>query len=383
VGYDNFQAGSCQYNDTDYAYYQVAVPSALHHSGLHLHSASFQAKEDYSSSCSASPAVTLSWTGGINSGTGWNNKPGPVGARPNAVTSGVGPDPGSCNGIVDTSKTASAPFNVLSMISQDPGASAWTFRLWEPGDTNSADHKQFTDNPQLEVSYNYTPNKPGGLKATANSDGSGSVGCATSPSSPPAMTKTASVHGPYLWASYKDDDGDSVRSTVTYWQYSNSSNKGSVSAGSSLSTTTPVAAQMPASFTSGMKDGTVVAWQATATDGTDGSGSGGYSATSATCYFAVYPTSPDPPAITPGFNPDTTQPAVGSQITFTITQSANDTAKQFVWGLDQQPPTTGTIPAAQTCTTSAATASCTKISGGTATVTITVPSPGPHDLWIY
>jgi hypothetical protein len=184
VGYDNFRAGSCQFNDTDYAYYRVAVPLELHHSGLHLHSASFQAKEDYTSSCSASPAVTLTWTGGINSSTGWNNKPGPVGARPNAVTASVGPDPGSCNGIVDTSKTASAPFNVLGMISQDPGASAWTFRLWENGDTNSADHKQFTDNPQLEVSYNYTPNKPGGLKATANSDGSGSVGLRDQPVEP-------------------------------------------------------------------------------------------------------------------------------------------------------------------------------------------------------
>jgi hypothetical protein len=143
-----------------------------------------------------------------------------------------------------------------------------------------------------------------------------------------------------------------------------------------------VAWQVPASFTSGQPNGTIVAWQATATDGT-GSGGGGYTATSATCYFAAYPNSPDPPAITPGFNPDTTQPAVGSQITFTITQSANDTVKQFVWGLDQQPPTTGTIPAGQTCTTTAATASCTKISSGTATLTVTVPSPGPHDLWVY
>jgi hypothetical protein len=178
-----------------------------------------------------------------------------------------------------------------------------------------------------------------------------------------------------------------VSGTVNYWQYTNPSNKGSVSASPNITPgqTAPLPAQMPASFTSGMKDGTVVAWQAVATDGkaTDGSGGGGYSATSATCYFAVYPNSPDPPTITPGFNPDTTQPAVGSQITFTITQSANDTAKQFVWGLDQQPPTTGSIPAARTCTTGGATASCTKITSGTATLTITVPSPGPHDLWVY
>jgi hypothetical protein len=91
-----------------------------------------------------------------------------------------------------------------------------------------------------------------------------------------------------------------------------------------------------------------------------------------------------PPTITAGFAQSTAQP-VGTTLTFTIAQSATDThaAKKFVWGLDQEPPTAGTIPAAQTCSTTAATSACTKISGGRATLKITVPSPGPHNLWVY
>ncbi len=194
---------------------------------------------------------------------------------------------------------------------------------------------------------------------------------------PPPMGKTASVHGPYLWATYNDPDGDDVQSTVEYWQYSNAANSGSVSAGTDLSTgSTPVAAEIPASFTSGMANGTVIAWKADASDGTY------TSAWSHTCYFAVYPTDPDPPTLTAGFTQSTAQ-SVGTTLTFTLTQSASDTVKKFIWGVDQPPPTTGTIPAAQTCTTTAATAACSEISGGSATLKITVPSPGPHDLWVY
>ena len=293
----------------------------------------------------------------------------------------------SCGGqyVTGDGVTMKAPFNVLTDLNDLRGKSSqFTFRLWEIGNSTEDDLKQFTDNPDLEVSYNDTPAVPGGLKATADNAGTGSAGCDTgytgsSSPLPPPMGKTASVHGPYLWATYNDPDGDDVQSTVDYWQYSKTSNSGSVSAGSDLSTgSAPAAAQIPASFTSAMANGTVIAWKADASDGTY------TSAWSPTCYFTVYPTDPDPPAVTAGFTQTTAQ-TVGTALTFTITQSGTDTdpAKEFVWGLDQPPPTTGTIPAAQTCTTTAATSACTKISGGSATVTVTVRSPGPHDLWVY
>jgi hypothetical protein len=93
---------------------------------------------------------------------------------------------------------------------------------------------------------------------------------------------------------------------------------------------------------------------------------------------------PNPPTVTASFDQATDQP-VGGTLSFTIAQSGTGTnaAKEFVWGLDNRPPTTGTIPAAQTCTATAATSACTKITGGNATLKIVVPSPGPHDLWVY
>jgi hypothetical protein len=391
VGFDDWNQSPCGSNSTDYSYYRIVVPGVISGAGVHLHTASIQAFEAYSSSCTNTAAVTLTWTGGISGGTGWDNRPGATDENAN-VTDSVGPDyysstDYSCNTLDVTGNgvTVAAPFNVLSDVSDLRGkSSSFTFRLWENGDTNENDLKQFTDNPDLEVSYADTPSVPGGLKATATSAGTGSVGCDTSYKGaasplPPPMGKSASVNGPFLWATYNDADGDEVQSTVDYWLYSKPSTSGSVSAGSDLSTgSAPVAAEIPPSFTSGLANGTVIGWKADATDGVY------TSAWSPTCYFSVYPTDPDPPSLAAGFTQATAQ-AVGSSLSFTITQSGTDAdgAKEFVWGLDTPPPTTGTIPAAQTCTTTAATSACTKISGGSATLTLTVRSPGPHDLWVY
>jgi hypothetical protein len=99
---------------------------------------------------------------------------------------------------------------------------------------------------------------------------------------------------------------------------------------------------------------------------------------------AAAASAPVPPTLTAGFDQTTEQP-LGATLSFTITQSGTSTnaAREFVWGLDSPPPTTGTIPAGQTCTTTAATSACTKISGGKATLKISVPSPGSHNLWVY
>jgi hypothetical protein len=393
VGYNNFNEPNekCDVGSTDYSYYRVGVPSVISGAGVHLHTASLQADEAYSSDCTSTAAVTLTWTGAIGSGTGWNNKPGPTADNSN-ITVNVGPDytnstTYSCNTqyVTGDKLLVAAPFNVLSDLNALRGkASTFTFRLWENGNTDEDEHKQFTDNPELEVSYADTPLVPGKLKATATSDGTGSVGCDTSYAGgssplPPPMGKSASVHGPYLWATYSTDDADTLTGTVAYWQYSKPSNTGTITVGSDLETGgTPAAAEMPATFTSGMANGTVIAWHAEASNGTY------TSAWSPTCYFTVYPTDPDPPTLTAGFSQTTAQP-MNSSLTFTITQAGTDTdaAKEFVWGLDQPPPTSGTIPAAQTCTTTAATSSCTKITSGSATLTISVRSPGPHELWVY
>jgi hypothetical protein len=384
VGYDNFDAGSCQDEDTDYALYDVAIPQAIFDSHAVLIAASFQATEVYSSSCSDSASVTASWIGGINSSTGWPG-PGIMGANVNA-TDTVGPDSGSCNTVEDTAKTVAAGFNLKPDLQKFTGsASAITLRLWEISNTNDADHKQFTDNPDLQVTYTDTPDTPSNLEEAATSSGTGSLDCDTSASNPPRIGKTDSIDGPYLLGDYSDPDGAAVQANIKYWDYSTSAAATTVKEAISSVNGGEVGWELPASYTSGMSDGTVIAWQAqaeTASGSVDGATWGPYSsAWSDTCYFAVYPTDPDAPTLAANFDQADSE-SVGTKLTFTITQSAGDTASKFVWAVDETPPTTGTIPASQTCTTTA-TADCTAISGGKATLTVTVTAPGPHDVWVY
>lgn len=391
VGYDGWEGcnpGTGFVYSYDFSYYQIQVPSVLW--GANIDTATFNAEEFYASAC-VDADVTLSLTGAFGKNSDWNNKPGVSSYQDTKNTVPVSGDCGTSNNGVGTG----VGFNVLGAVS-DAAAHRWssaTFRLWEDGDCPSAcdggngdgnknDLRRFgrstTTAPYIQVLYADTPEVPGHLKATATSDGTGSVGCDTSAtdSNMPAMGKTASVHGPYLWATYNDADTDTVSSTVQYWNAASPATTYTATAGSSLSTgSTPVAAEIPASFTSGMANGTVVGWRADATDGPFTSN------WSSKCYFKVYPTDPDPPALSAVSG----TPTVGSQVSVTITSDNDNTdpPSKFVWGLDQVPPTAGSIPAAQECTTTAATSACSEISGGSATLTITVPSPGAHDLWVY
>jgi len=384
VGYDNFQAGSCQYNDTDYALYRVGVPSGVFGSHAVMISASFQTSEVYTSSCSTSPSVTTSWIGVIGSGTGW---PGPgLTANNHDATTTVGPDSGSCNSTENTGKRVAAGFNVLADMNAVGGSPTnMTFRLWEKSNTN--------DNPDLQIVWTQTPNDPSSMKEASSSSGTGSLDCDTNPTDPnlPRIGKTDSVSGPYLLGTYGDNDGASVQANVRYWNYTTSSAKTTVTKAIDNLTTADGEEgwHLPASYTSGLANGTVIAWQAQSETGSGSVGGktyGPYSSdwtpVNSACYFSVYPNSPDAPTLAPSGFTQTSNQAVGTQIKFTITQSAGDTANEFVWSLDHTPPATNP-PAAQTCTTSAAQAACTKITSGAATVTITVPSPGPHDLWVY
>ena len=381
VGYDNFLAGSCQTNDTDYALYQMAIPSGTFGPHAVLISASFQDPEVYSSSCTANPSMTVSWIGPIGSGTGW---PGP------GLTSGnvnyshtVGPDPGSCDGTEDTGDTFPTGFNIKPDLAQISSASDITLRLWEPNDTNDADHKQFSKNPDLQVVYTDTPNTPTGEEEASTNAGANSLDCDTSPANPPIIGKTDSTNGPYLLATYSDSDGAAVQANIRYWNYTTSSAATTVTkAVDNLTASIKAAWQMPASYTSGLPNGTVIAWQAQAETGSASVGGATYgpysSAWSNTCYFAVYPQAPDPPTVTANFTAANPQ----SNVAFTIAQT-NDPATEFVWSMDQTPPTAATAWNWQTCTTTSAEPQCTQISGGKATLTIPVTAPGPHDLFVY
>jgi hypothetical protein len=389
VGYDNFQDGSCQYNDTDYSLYRIGLPVQTQGSDkgdslvsssstANVLSAAFQVHEVYASDCSSDPNVTLTWINGISSSTGWPG-PGPDSRNTNVVNK-IKADSSSCNTVNDPSKYSAESFNVIDDINALSSGTNLTFRLWENGDTNEDDHMQFNDNPDLYFTYIDTPNTPSSLKASTGSNDSGNVDCDTTnpdgnpaASGLPAMGKFLSTGGPYLWGSFSTGDGNTTTDQFKYWIETTSGTKDSTT-GSTFSGTGSQDQSVTAAFAGDITDASVVAYEAQAS--ITYSSKTYSSAWSSTCYMAVYPNDPDAPTLTPLFSGN---PTAGTTVQFTITQSSGDTASEFVWGLDEEPPTSGP-PAAQTCTSSSSTC---KLSGGSATVTVSVPSPGPHELWAY
>jgi hypothetical protein len=385
VGYDNW-GGECSVGDTDYSLYQVAIPAGSLASNSVIMSASFQVTEVYTSDCSSNVTMTATWINGINKSTGW---PGPGAAAGNVnATTTLGPDAGSCSTVENTGSRVSAGFNVkadLNTISD--AATSITFRVWENGNTNEDDHKQLTTNPTLEVIWTNVPDAPKELEEAATSDGgTGSLACATSSSGAPRVGKTDATTGLYLLGTYGDPDGATVNVNIEYKVSTASSWTVEGNAIANVANGSQKGWLLPSSVMSGLANGTLLEWSAQAVSGSGmvgGTTYGPYSSSwSSPCYFAVYPASPDAPALKPGFTATTAQP-VGSSISFTITQSAGDTASEFVFGLDAYPQTSGTIPAGRLCSASAAEPYCTKITSGSATLTIGVPSPGPHDVWVY
>ncbi|HEV2373272.1 MAG TPA: hypothetical protein VGS19_14000 [Streptosporangiaceae bacterium] len=151
VGYDNFQQGPCEFNDTDYALYRMAIPQVVFGSNAVIDSASFQVSEVYTTSCTASPYVTATWIGAINSSTGW---PGPPATSGNVdVPAKFGPDPHSCDTVLDTSQRVSVGLNVTADLQAIGPSPDITFRVWEKNNTNDVNHKQLTDSPVLQIDY--------------------------------------------------------------------------------------------------------------------------------------------------------------------------------------------------------------------------------------
>lgn len=399
VGYDNFEAGQCEFNDTDYALYQVGIPNGPFGANSVLIDASFKTDVVYSSSC-ASATVTASWIGAIGSGTGW---PGPgIMADNSNATASAGYNGSSCNGVEDTGATAAVGFNVTSDLKHMTGSPGnITLRVWENGDSNENDHKQFASNPTLQATWTVKPRIPSSLSASAVSGGDGaSLGCDSSSTDPniPRIGKTDSSSGVGLAASYSDYDGAAVQANIRYetetggtWSAwtTKAGVLSSVGGGSvGLAPPHPVSWTLPSSVTSTMADGTVIGWEAQAETGSgsvDGSTWGPYSSSwSPECYFKVYPDAPDAPSLSVAGVDLTVPQTVGTKLNFTITQTGTDTDTEFVWGLDQTAPVGGTIPPAQACTAASTTCKVTTTNGvASATLAITVPANGPHDLNVY
>lgn len=367
VGYDGF--GDCLgINGYAMDYYQVAVPSQIW--GGHVSSATMNTQEAYTASCSATANVTLSWTGGMNKSTDWNNKPGDLGDQ-STVNVPAGPS-NSCNSSYDTSPSdwKGVGFSVMSAMTKAASGkwSNFTFRLWENGNSNDVDWKRFGPNPYVQIQYNQTPNTPSGLEISTT--GSGGAECTSTPY--PWVGHLASTDSTTMTATVSDKDGDQLGATFEYKQNSSSTWTSVTSTSTNITSGRTATAAIPSSFTNGLADGTEVDWEVKAYDGAP-SAYGPDSGESSECHFYVEPSAPPPPTVTPGFS---TNPNANSSVSFTIASNntSSDAATEFVWGLDKQPSNTSPT-ASQTV----------KLASGqtSATVTVTVPGPGPHSLYAY
>jgi hypothetical protein len=344
VGYDDWPPGDCNGNAGHAMdYYQVAVPSQIW--GAHLNSATVNAQEAYTASCSASADVTLSWTDGMNSGTDWSNAPGLI-AQQSVVD--VGPNTTQINGSyvncdstydTDPSTFVGVGFSVLPAMTQ-AAAGHWTgftFRLWENGNNDDLDWKRFGVNPYLQIQYSHTPNVPSGLQISTT--GAPGAPCANSPY--PWVGQLASTDAVTMSAQVSDPDGDQLQGQFEYKVDGSSTWTPVTSTSTNVASGGRATATIPATWTNAQQDGTEVDWQVAANNGGPAS-SGPTSAESAECHFYIESSTPPAPSVSPGF---TGNPAAGSPVSFTITSNnaAADPATEFVWGVDNQPSNTNPL----------------------------------------
>jgi hypothetical protein len=402
VGYDAYPGGDCDGNSgyTD-AYYQLAVPSELDNAVLEPGS-TFQSWETYSATCSssASTAVTLDLTAGINAQTSWNSihadsdtwnityvdretmGPDTASNDSNCDTSDPVDDtkyctpnatPGDCpnnEAAVFQLGTSSAVADALTM-----GASQVAFRLFEPdegdaskGNGNDFYWKRFNENPWMEVYYDQYPSRPSGTDISI--DGSNYHACND-------MTATGlTTTGVTMRATFNQPGVNNYTLTPSFQYKAGSGSWQGPLTGAPVTPGGKSTQLIPAKFLNAQSPGTVISWEANSTDGTL------TSSWSVPCTFTVYPSAPPPPTIgepgSPTGCPSGTKSGTigpGCQLSFTVTSNdtSQDPAVTLVWGLDGAPAPVNP-PASET------------LSFGSKTslkVTITVPSPGPHQLEAY
>jgi hypothetical protein len=378
VGFDQWTIDTCTpaAGSTAYAYYQLGVPSQIW--GGHLVSAVVDAQEAYSAECpgsgSSSASVTLSLTGGINSGTDWDNAPRDLSDQ---STVSVGPNTnGSCDTTYIASSAASnwdgwngVGFSVMPAMTQ-AAAHDWrtfTFRLWQQGSPSENVWERFGPAPSMQIQYNQTPSAPTGLSisdgTTANMD------CSKTPY-PWVGELATSGKGTQMSATVSDKGGDELLGYFKYWENGSSAST-TVPSPAAVKSGTDALGYIPASYTNGLADGTEIDWQAYAYDGAPAAdGPTGPTGTEE-CHFYVFPSAPGEPTITGG---PSGSPVPGSTVTYTVTPATETgaTATAVVWGFDKQP-ADATPPADQTVS----------LSGGVAKVTVAIPDGGPHAFYAY
>ncbi|WP_245607625.1 LamG-like jellyroll fold domain-containing protein [Streptomyces prunicolor] len=370
VGYNGWQEGAC-YTGKEHAIYQWKLSSTLF--GAHINTATVNATEIYSASCSSSYTVNLHWSGGIGSGTDWNNRPG-YNSYSTSVAFARAYNPTYC----PSNGSVTHGLNVLTPIKHNAAGHSATFTATLSEDSAEAGHddggfSRFSHNPSLEIFYNRPPSAPS--KATmAAVAGADDAACDTTGPDYPYMGKTIASTPPVLRAKVSDADSDKLQATFQYWINGSTTLHTGLS-GDNLASGSNAAYSLPASFISSLTSGQIVDWQVKVTDGED---STAYTQ-SPTCHFVAEPTAPSAPTVTSKNNlyPNTdndgvTGAAAGTAGTFNVSTSGGASATKFVYSVDV-PPATSNPPASQIVTATS----------NAAAVTITPYSPGPHTLWVY
>lgn len=355
VGYDGF-AGGC--DGIMRAFYQIGIPQVIWGSTVSL--ANVVASIPYAAANgSNSNAVELQWVAPISSSTDWNNQP-PTG---NVIAT---------TGFTTTSNSPNMSIGLtITSTVQQAATGNWTALTVGLHDTDEAsnddiDFVRFGDNPHLNINYDHTPNVPATGDLTSTS-GTTSVPCATS-GSLPFMGKTASVTPPSLNAAISDPDGDAISATFSYGVAGGAT---TTLTSAIVSSGTTATVSLPSSFISGLSTTSVttIAYSTTVFDGSL------TSAASSTCEFNYDPLSPDPPTVS-----STTYPssglgaAAGTVGAFTLTAATGESVADFVFRLDNVPPTGGS-----SCTGSFSTPA----TSNAATVDLSASSPGTHQLYVY
>ncbi|WP_063770028.1 FG-GAP-like repeat-containing protein [Streptacidiphilus melanogenes] len=370
VGYNGWQEGYC-YTGDEHAVYQWNLPRSLYHADINT--ATVNATDIYSASCSTTASVNLHWSKGMGSGTDWSNRPG-YNSYSTSASFGPAYNPQYCS----SNGSVTNGFNVLSPIRSEAASGATTFTVTLSEDSMESSHndlgfKRFSNNPTLQIFFNNPPNPPTAetMSAVAGAD---NVGCDTA-SPYPYMGKTIASTPPVLKAKVTDPNGDKLQATFQYW-LDGSSTKTTMLSGDNLASGTSATASLPSSFISSLTNGQTVDWDVKFFDGMD---STSYTQ-SPTCHFNAEPTAPDNPTVASVNNlyPDidaTDSPTVGATAgtagQFSISGNGT-TATKFVYNLDQKPANTNP-PANETVTAT----------NNAATITVTPQSPGVHTLYVY
>ncbi len=174
VGDGLVEVGYCGYSDCNYewdgttyntyvdrAYFQMDISPLEERNGYYpdVYSATFFADETGNSDGCTAQDVALYGAGAISSSTRWG---GPQGAYWSETSSNAGGNSSCSEKAADVDLDATADLQ----DHEDDDYSNLTFELRAPSETNELQYKVFTDNPSLDVYYNFAPLTPTGLSVS-------------------------------------------------------------------------------------------------------------------------------------------------------------------------------------------------------------------------